>query len=1271
MSIRQSGIYAVAALLVFSTFASAQHGSLVPDHHKKKHLGSGSPSCTGGPLAPGNGGDLEVTGPCSVLAGSYQYRNVNIYGGGSLTFSDAVIDFWAQSILVENRGSLIAGSPANPIGSAGGLVTIHLYGNDQGASGAGIECKTDVRCGVDPSIWTMTPSNKVTLPGGVTDYFYAYSPMDYDNADPNAYFGYKVLGVSYGGTLNLFGMKGATYGNLQPSESGKSWARLNTSLVAGQMTLTLDRQVDWQAGDEIVITATDYVPRHSEHATIAGVATGANGTEITLSTGVQYPHNGQVFPLDKVPEGIGPDAIPNTPGAPRWVETRAAVALLTRSIRIVSGGDNLLDPFPQEATGYYFGGHTVFRQGFQSVQLQGVEFRQMGQGGRIMHYPVHFHMARKTPPNTFVADCSAYESMTRWYVIHASQGITLARNVGYLSIGHGYYLEDGTETDNKFYSNIGILARAAVDNASVNPRKVPGIFSQPYPAFNQPQEMVPFHSDIDHPTVFWIMNAYNDFEYNMAVSAETCGACYWLVPGSISGMSRMEKWESYASEQTGLDRAATTPLYKFEGNYCSTAMNSFNTIGNTTPCLGVVNVDPGSESPQLKAVSNPLPIPDERNYYPTVDTGGGRFPTVCPADGSDCSTALKCSSGQTQNCTVTVLDRYTTAFNWTETNFAAIWLRPQWYLLLNSAISDVQNGGLTFVSGGGYSRSDVVQGRWALARKSAFIGNTQDPTVNPFASNAGPFNSATPLRCATQVNSSANVGNFCLAADEGLSMPLSTFGVNQRLFSIYDGPAYQDSNAYLNISKTLLTDCQPQPNGGTCAQSASMYGQLISIPKDTMNQCYLPNAAIAWKQPNGFYYPPAFHSSNLFFDSVDIRHFVIEPLFSTSGLYKTDSNAVANRYCTWNDALFTGFTDIDRQTELNDDDGSLTGLVNTVSVNQDPFFNAPIETPECASDVPENVPPGTARTSPYDYVTTVEMPGFGYGNPGHWSLDCSTPACYGVPLYREFTVAGENLNRRKFRVTEETQNAAIRMAGQSTAQRSTLTVNHGRYYLDTTVSAADQSSVAPNLNVFDPGQTYYTFLLFAKPSTAQTYDLYVGPGFNLETGVFAARADISSSPTQFTPDQWPATWSKQYDSNSGVLTVTMNMDFDEFKTDYSASGQDLCKPQNFCSLQSATNSCGCALPSSDGLFKECQSVCGKWAGNDIDCPKGRCFGFGVTLPPGFTTGPKPNLPPSPQCFPQDNDWNTPFTPASPSVAGKCYYNSLPQPNFCPAFLRRR
>ena len=97
----------------------------------------------------------------------------------------------------------------------------------------------------------------------------------------------------------------------------------------------------------------------------------------------------------------------------------------------------------------------------------------MGQGGQLGHYPIHFHMARQTPANTWVKDSSINESMTRWIVLHSTLGVTVQRNVGYKSIGHGFYLEDGTETDNKFYSNIGIFARAAVDNVA-EPAQGPG-----------------------------------------------------------------------------------------------------------------------------------------------------------------------------------------------------------------------------------------------------------------------------------------------------------------------------------------------------------------------------------------------------------------------------------------------------------------------------------------------------------------------------------------------------------------------------------------------------------------------------------------------------------------------------------------------------------------------------------------------------------------------------------------------------------------------------
>ncbi len=91
-----------------------------------------------------------------------------------------------------------------------------------------------------------------------------------------------------------------------------------------------------------------------------------------------------------------------------------------------------------------------------------------------------------------------------------------------------------------------------------NPRKVPGILAAQRAAPPAFTDNVPFHTDVDHPTVFWIMNGWNDFEYNMAAGAGTCGACYWLVPGANSGMSRHMQWEGYASLQMWDNNATST-----------------------------------------------------------------------------------------------------------------------------------------------------------------------------------------------------------------------------------------------------------------------------------------------------------------------------------------------------------------------------------------------------------------------------------------------------------------------------------------------------------------------------------------------------------------------------------------------------------------------------------------------------------------------------------------------------------------------------------------
>ncbi len=199
------------------------------------------------------------------------------------------IDFWASSIIIENKGALCAGalsskksdcstqSPAR-FGAKGSVLTFHLYGPNQAVwddtnqkfsrQNQGALCKTtqdkaNGPCGT-PTDGSGIPINgqSISLPGGITDNFYQYGPLYGDGAcTPNGlppyfnntsgtcsgsgqqvgYFGNKVLAVSYGGTLRLFGYKGTTDDpNLQPDGPGltpgpsRNYASLRRFRCGGQ-----------------------------------------------------------------------------------------------------------------------------------------------------------------------------------------------------------------------------------------------------------------------------------------------------------------------------------------------------------------------------------------------------------------------------------------------------------------------------------------------------------------------------------------------------------------------------------------------------------------------------------------------------------------------------------------------------------------------------------------------------------------------------------------------------------------------------------------------------------------------------------------------------------------------------------------------------------------------------------------------------------------------------------------------------------------------------
>ena len=104
--------------------------------------------------------DLVIKKQCKVNAGTYKWGNVHIVKGGTLEFTDAAIDFWAENILVENEGALIAGCAGTPIGTKGGIVTIHSLGRQPDRHGPeqarpGISCISDNKkqCGIPDEIW--------------------------------------------------------------------------------------------------------------------------------------------------------------------------------------------------------------------------------------------------------------------------------------------------------------------------------------------------------------------------------------------------------------------------------------------------------------------------------------------------------------------------------------------------------------------------------------------------------------------------------------------------------------------------------------------------------------------------------------------------------------------------------------------------------------------------------------------------------------------------------------------------------------------------------------------------------------------------------------------------------------------------------------------------------------------------------------------------------------------------------------------------------------
>ena len=844
--------------------------------------------------------NLTLTTCVTAGPGQYLFTYVNVLDGGVLWFEDAggLVDFRASSVLVERGGRVVAGRWCRPFGCGGGTLQIGLWGTDpthEGtvATAVGIQCLTPGGC-YDAALPGVACCNVSTAADGAVDpctdavscsadttnanaLFEGYSPDGLAFDGPGNLFGFKVFAVSYGGSLELFGRNGVAADDLVDPDpnisprptacdvptdlysskawaalTGESWTRLGATASAGATLIELDRPVTWAQGTLLVVTTTSWFPSHNEVVQVA--ADVVNATTIPLAAPLQFDHFGNLIPMEAQWSNVSFN--PNAD-----VDLRAAVGVLSRSIKVYSLGQTALEPFPSSAActvgatpvnhACYFGGHTIVRQGFARYQVQGVEFHQLGQGGRMGHYPVHFHLAKQVYyTSAFVKDSSSWDSMTRFFVVHGTHGVAVERNVGYLSVGHGYYLEDATEINNVVCHNLAATLRApllaylaAQSPTSPTARAIPGILPTVGP---NPGLMT--GGDEYQPVGFWTMNMWNDITGNMVAGVLGWGSCFWLLGSHMSGNSRVLRWTHLTGTEEDYARwgasggARIAPIKRFRANSCPTAALGLQTALPTYPADAPSTGFAGSGPYGKAVVINPyMQDPDmfpkvDQNFSPTRVSNSSiyfinEFRTC--ARGVQLvqyppQAATDIYAQNPELCSAAVISRFRTSFNWAEVNFGSIWLRGFWFLVQDSVVTDQAFGGLSFVTGGSWL--DALPGFWMLVHNSIFLGSSQ-----PFSATAG--------RTGPSFDANACVGAVCPIPAEGIA--LNTAGFNPaRLITIYDGPFFADGNIFI---QTPNFTCNPALGNVSCGIYRSTVQPLSDDSTDDTPLMNVVSAAIGWK----------------------------------------------------------------------------------------------------------------------------------------------------------------------------------------------------------------------------------------------------------------------------------------------------------------------------------------------------------------------------------------------------------------------------------------
>jgi hypothetical protein len=315
----------------------------------------------------------------------------------------------------------------------------------------------------------------------------------------------------------------------------RTWGKLAVGANKGDCAVTLAETVQgWRAGDRVVITDTQGVPsgqRKPPH----GLAYVAEERTIRAIDGSQLVLD---RPLER--EHVGPDG------------HQVEVANLSRNV-IIESAD------AQKARG-----HTMYHRN-SAGSISYAEFRHLGKEGVLGRYPLHYHLVGETMRGSSVIGASIWDSGNRWLTIHGTNYLVVRDCVGYQSLGHGFFMEDGTEVYNVLDRNLAVQA---------------------YGSTRQAGQALPF--DANFGAGFWWANCLNTFTRNVACE-NNYG--FFFEARAMEGVNLSLPVARPDGTRPRVD-IRTLPFVRFEGNetHCN------NTVGLNLG-EGVGSVGPDARHP--------------------------------------------------------------------------------------------------------------------------------------------------------------------------------------------------------------------------------------------------------------------------------------------------------------------------------------------------------------------------------------------------------------------------------------------------------------------------------------------------------------------------------------------------------------------------------------------------------------------------------------------------------------------------------------------------